>query len=144
MTNVFIGGSRAISNLNDVIREQLDNLMSKRCMVLIGDANGADKAVQKHFAEKRYQNVIVFCMEHCRNNVGGWHWDGESRGALNNVLNLLGYGKKVLVYLVPHKNFYKLSNEYDLDALLARCDQTRFTISSADWNRNYGSISGEP
>ncbi len=50
-------------------------------------------------------------------------WDGESRGTLNNVLNLLGHGKKVMVYLGPYKSFYKLSNEHDLDALLARCDQ---------------------
>ncbi|HEY6972523.1 MAG TPA: hypothetical protein VJA94_25160 [Candidatus Angelobacter sp.] len=50
-------------------------------------------------------------------------WDGESRGTLNNVLNLLGHGKKVMVYLEPYKSFYKLSNEDDLEALLARCDQ---------------------
>jgi len=156
VTSVFIGGSRAISKLNDVIREQLDNLIMKRCAILIGDANGMDKAVQKYFAQKRYSNVTVFCMDHCRNNVGGWQtrpitappkakgfeyyaakdaamaqeakcglmlWDGESRGTLNNVVNLLGHGKKVLVYLGPHKSFYKLSNEEDLDALFARCDQ---------------------
>lgn len=156
MTSVFIGGSRAISKLNKVIREQLDHFIAKQCTILIGDANGADKAVQQHFAEKHYPNVIVFCMEHCRNNVGGWQtrtitappkakgfeyyaakdaamaqeakcgvmlWDGESRGTLNNVLNLLGHGKKVLVYLGSHKSFYRLSNEDDLDALFARCDQ---------------------
>lgn len=157
MTSVFIGGSRAISKLNDVIREQLDNLMTKRCTILIGDANGTDKAVQTYFAQKLYPNVTIFCMaDHCRNNVGGWStrpitappkakgfeyyaakdaamaqeakcglmlWDGESRGTLNNVLNLLGHGKKVMVYLGPYKSFYKLSNEIDLGALLARCDQ---------------------
>jgi len=156
VTSVFIGGSRAISKLNKVIREQLDHFIAKQCTILIGDANGADKAVQQHFAEKHYPNVIVFCMEHCRNNVGGWQtrtitappkakgfeyyaakdaamaqeakcgvmlWDGESRGTLNNVLNLLGHGKKVLVYLGSHKSFYRLSNEDDLDALFARCDQ---------------------
>jgi hypothetical protein len=156
VTSVFIGGSRAISKLNDVIREQLDNLITKRCGILIGDANGADKSVQKYFAEKRYPNVTVFCMERCRNNIGGWQtrpitapskakgfeyyaakdaamaqeakcglmlWDGESRGTLNNVLNLLGHSKTVLVYLGPRKSFYKLSNEGDLDALFARCDR---------------------
>lgn len=157
MTSVFIGGSRAISKLNDVIREQLDNLIAKNCAIFIGDANGMDKAVQKYFAQKRYPNVTVFYMTgHCRNNMGGWStrpiaappkakgfeyyavkdaamaqeakcglmlWNGESRGTLNNVLNLLGQGKKVMVYLEPDKSFYKLSNENDLDALLARCDQ---------------------
>jgi len=157
VTSVFIGGSRAISKLNDVIREQLDNLITKHCAILIGDANGTDKAIQTHFAQKHYRDVTVFCMaDHCRNNVGDWPtrpitappkakgfeyyaakdaamaqeakcglmlWDGESRGTLNNVLNLLGRGKKVMVYLGPYKSFYKLSNEEDLDALLARCDQ---------------------
>ncbi len=72
MTKVFIGGSRAVSRLNDTIREKLDDLIRKGCTILIGDANGADRAVQQHFADHKYQNVIVFCMDRCRNNVGGW------------------------------------------------------------------------
>ena len=72
MTKVFIGGSRAVSRLNDLIRAQMDDLMRKGCMILIGDANGADKAVQQHFADSQYRNVTVFCMDRCRNNVGGW------------------------------------------------------------------------
>jgi hypothetical protein len=156
VTSVFIGGSRTISKLNDLIRKELDNLITKQCAILVGDANGSDKAVQTHFAQSRYPNVAVFCMEHCRNNVGGWQtrpiapppkakgfeyyatkdaamareakcglmlWDGQSRGTLNNVLNLLELRKKVLVYLGPRKSFYKISNEDDLDALFAGCDQ---------------------
>jgi hypothetical protein len=72
MTSVFIGGSRAVSKLNGIIRDQLDDLIQKHCTILIGDANGADRAVQQHFAERNYRNVIVFCMNHCRNNVGAW------------------------------------------------------------------------
>lgn len=70
--NVFIGGSRAVSKLNKVIRARLDDLMKRGCTIFIGDAKGADKAVQTYFAKHRYSNVIVFCMEECRNNVGGW------------------------------------------------------------------------
>jgi hypothetical protein len=69
---VFIGGSRAVSKLNPLIRQRLDNLIEKNCTILIGDAAGADKAVQTHFAERKYSNVVVFCMEECRNNVGAW------------------------------------------------------------------------
>ena len=72
MTTVFIGGSRAVSRLNAIIRERLDDLIQKHCHIYIGDANGADKAVQQHFASRSYPNVTVFCMEACRNNVGGW------------------------------------------------------------------------
>jgi hypothetical protein len=70
--NVFIGGSRAVSKLNAVIRGRLDDLIKRGCTILVGDANGADKAVQTYFAQKHYSNVTVFCMEKCRNNVGGW------------------------------------------------------------------------
>jgi hypothetical protein len=69
---VFIGGSRAVSKLNAVIRARLDDLVKRGCTILVGDANGADKAVQAYFADKHYSNVIVFCMEECRNNVGLW------------------------------------------------------------------------
>ena len=72
MTTVFIGGSRTVSRLNEVIRDQLDDLIQKKCKIFIGDANGADRAVQQHFAGRGYGNVVVFCMDHCRNNVGNW------------------------------------------------------------------------
>ena len=72
MTKVFIGGSRAISRLNSAIREKLDDLISRQCAILIGDANGADKAVQEHLASRQYQHVTVYCMNRCRNNVGNW------------------------------------------------------------------------
>jgi hypothetical protein len=85
MTLVFIGGSRTVSRLNPLIREKLDDLMKRGCRILIGDANGADKAVQEHYASLGYRNVIVYCMDRCRNNVGGWESKvlpgaGEKRG----------------------------------------------------------------
>ncbi|MGH9622786.1 MAG: hypothetical protein ACRD4G_00410 [Bryobacteraceae bacterium] len=70
--NVFIGGSRAVSNLNATIRARLDDLMKRGCTIFIGDANGADKAVQGYLAKQQYPKVVVFCMEECRNNVGNW------------------------------------------------------------------------
>jgi hypothetical protein len=70
--NVFIGGSRAVSKLNAAIRARLDDLIERRCTILIGDANGADKAVQQYFAKRDYSDVIVFCMKECRNNIGSW------------------------------------------------------------------------
>jgi adenine-specific DNA-methyltransferase len=72
MTTVFIGGSRAVSKLNAAVREKLDDFMERGCHILVGDANGADKAVQQHFAVRGYKNVTVFCMEACRYNIGGW------------------------------------------------------------------------
>ena len=70
--NVFIGGSIGISKLNAAIRARLDDFMKRGNAILIGDANGADKAVQTYLATRDYRNVTVFCMEECRNNIGAW------------------------------------------------------------------------
>ena len=156
MTKVFIGGSRKISRLNLAIRERVDNIVSKKMEVLIGDANGADKAMQKYLAEKEYKEVIVFCMGgNCRNNIGNWKidvcksdriikdfnyyeikdramsdqadygfmlWDGQSKGTLNNIINLLQRGKNVLVYFSINKNFLSLKNFSELENLLKECN----------------------
>ncbi len=155
MTSVFIGGSRAVSRLNNVILTKLDDLIDRKCLILVGDANGADKAVQQHFARRGYEHVAVYCMDECRNNIGNWPtknvsrpssrkdfayyaakdqamavdakcgimlWDGKSKGTLNNIQQLIGSGKKTLVYLSPEKAFHKIVTDRELDALLQRCD----------------------
>ena len=48
-------------------------------------------------------------------------WDGKSKGTLNNIQNLIGAGKKTLVYFAPTKSFYTLSSENDLRELLQLC-----------------------
>jgi adenine-specific DNA-methyltransferase len=47
--------------------------VEKALPVLVGDANGADKALQEYFHKRKYKPVIVFCTGGvCRNNVGDW------------------------------------------------------------------------
>lgn len=58
--------------MNPLIRAKLDDLMKRNCTIFIGDANGADRAVQQHLAANDYRKVVVFCMDECRNNLGGW------------------------------------------------------------------------
>lgn len=41
---VFIAGPRAISKLNKRIEERLHNIYSMQMTVIVGDANGIDKA----------------------------------------------------------------------------------------------------
>lgn len=73
MSSVFIGGSRKVSRLNDLIRDRLQNIINKEFHILIGDANGSDKAIQKFFNSKNYKKVSVYCSgEDCRNNLGVW------------------------------------------------------------------------
>jgi len=73
MTKVFIGGSRRMGRLNGEILEKLDTIMRQSFTILVGDAGGVDKAVQKHCSDKGYRNVTVYCAGgSCRNNLGGW------------------------------------------------------------------------
>jgi adenine-specific DNA-methyltransferase len=73
MSVVFIGGSRRLSRLNALIRGRLDNIIERNHAVLIGDANGGDRAVQGYLAERGYRSVTVYCTNgDCRNNVGQW------------------------------------------------------------------------
>jgi len=156
MSNVFFGGSRQLARLNPALRTRLRNLITNGHTVLIGDANGADKAVQSYLAQEGYKNVRVYCMDgQCRNNVGNWDsvsidsggrkrdfsyfamkdarmsqeadygfmiWDGESKGTLNNVLNLVQQGKSALVYFSPTKEFIPVKSKDEVAALVARCN----------------------
>ncbi len=73
MSSVFLGGSRKLSSLNSQLRTRIRSLMNNKHTILVGDANGADKAVQSFLAEEGYRNVKVYCMDgECRNNVGSW------------------------------------------------------------------------
>ena len=74
MTAVFVGGSRRVSRLNEAIRKRLDEVMSRGLTVYVGDANGADRAIQRYLAASNYEPVTVFAIEsHLRNNEGGWY-----------------------------------------------------------------------
>ncbi len=73
MSTVFIGGSRKISRLPQHALERLNNVIESGFPVPVGDADGADKAVQKKLFESHYEHVTVFCSgEVCRNNLGKW------------------------------------------------------------------------
>jgi hypothetical protein len=153
MTKVFIAGSRALSRLNPEVKRRIDTMMDKGFTILVGDANGADKAVQRYLAEKQFRNVVVHCMVgNCRNNVGSWPtreiaaapgargfayystkdlamvndaqygfmlWDGESKGTLNSVINMVHQNKMVVVYIAPKKKFQNMRSPGDVSQLLA-------------------------
>lgn len=157
MTKVFIAGSRRLSRLNADVKRRIDTMIEKGFTILVGDANGADKAVQQYLEETGYRNVIVHCMAaNCRNNVGDWPireiaapegargfayyatkdqamvddadyglmlWDGESKGTLNSVINMIGLGQPVVVYFAPKRMFQNLRSSGDVLDLLSSCDR---------------------
>ena len=71
--NVFIAGPRAISSFDQDVQNRLYSIYKNEHTVIVGDANGVDKSVQKFFFELQYQNVMVFaCDGNARNNIGNW------------------------------------------------------------------------
>lgn len=72
-TRVFIAGSRRLPRLSKDAKHRIDNIIHRGFTVMVGDANGADKAVQQYLSQKDYKRVIIFCTEGiCRNNIGSW------------------------------------------------------------------------
>ena len=152
---IFIAGPRAITTLPEPVQNRLKNLSEKNHTVLVGDANGVDKAVQKYFAAHDYANVIVYASSgKARNNIGDWPveavpvpdgvkgfdyyaakdkamaaaadygfmiWNGESKGTLNNIINLLADEKTALVYFAPQQVFATIDSHEKLEELLSRC-----------------------
>ena len=159
---IFIAGPRAISTLPPSVEERLCGIYKKDYTVLVGDANGVDKAVQKLFAELGHANVTVYATNgKARNNIGNWPveavvvasdvkgfdyyaakdkamasaadygfmiWNGESKGTLNNLINLLGDDKTVLVYFVPQQAFITIDSHEKLEELLAHCSEETNTL----------------
>jgi hypothetical protein len=51
----------------------MDNIVAQGFRVVVGDANGADKAMQAYLHDVGYSHVTVYCSGgRCRNNVGSW------------------------------------------------------------------------
>lgn len=73
MSTIFVGGSRHVSRLPAEVGKRLDNVVASGHRVVVGDANGADKAVQKRLLDARYDKVTVFCSgDRPRNNLASW------------------------------------------------------------------------
>jgi hypothetical protein len=86
MISVFIGGSRRLGRMNTELSHRLDNIIQGGLRVLVGDANGFDRAAQAYLTEQGYRAVVVYCTAgECRNNVGDWpkhavEYQGRDRG----------------------------------------------------------------
>ncbi|MBC2580586.1 hypothetical protein [Clostridium sp. DJ247] len=71
--NVFIAGPRAVSLLNKHVKERLKNIIFNNFTILVGDANGVDKAIQKFCYELNYNRIKVYATKgNARNNIGKW------------------------------------------------------------------------
>lgn len=62
-----------MTRLNVEVRRRIDRMIEQELPIVIGDANGADKVVQRYLHSRLYDLVEVFCTDgNCRNNLGQW------------------------------------------------------------------------
>lgn len=70
---VFVAGPRAVKVLNNNVTDVLSRMIEQQLTVLLGDASGVDRLVQKYFADVKYPNVYVYASNgKARNNLGDW------------------------------------------------------------------------
>lgn len=73
MRTIFVGGSRHVTRLPPEATQRLAEMIVHGDHVIIGDANGADKAVQRYFLNASYENVRIYCAgDRPRNNLRPW------------------------------------------------------------------------
>lgn len=60
MAVVFLGGSRHLRTLPGAFLHRLDNLVARGHGVVVGDADGADAAIQAHLRAAGHDDVTVF------------------------------------------------------------------------------------
>ncbi len=71
--SVFISGSIAIRHLPGGVTGRIERIFDRGFSILIGDARGADSAVQRLLFERGAKDVTVFTADNFpRNNVGDW------------------------------------------------------------------------
>ncbi|ASS56908.1 hypothetical protein [Rhizobium leguminosarum] len=71
--SVFVAGSITIKHLPSLFVEKIDSLLLSNLAVMIGDANGVDRAVQEVLNDRGARTVTVYCSgDTPRNNVGDW------------------------------------------------------------------------
>ena len=49
-------------------------------------------------------------------------WNGKSKGTFNNIINLINFKKKSVVYFIPERTFYTIRSLQDLAELIKKCD----------------------
>lgn len=54
-------------------------------------------------------------------NFGFMIWDGESRGTLNNIINLISQDKKVLIYLTTNRELIYMKDSKSLEQFIQSC-----------------------
>lgn len=73
METLFVAGSIAIKQLDPEVVTRIGTAVNKGMAIVVGDADGADTAIQQALLDVGATNVTVFCSGRTpRNNLGDW------------------------------------------------------------------------
>ncbi|MCU6374954.1 hypothetical protein [Morganella morganii] len=73
MTTIFVAGSIKIKVLDPLVTERLKKITARHLRIIVGDAAGADSAIQQFLKQSGYHHVTVFSSSPTpRNNLGNW------------------------------------------------------------------------
>ncbi len=62
-----------IKNIDNKVKERIDNIINSDFPILLGDANGVDTSIQELVNSKGYRKVTIYCSgKYVRNNIGRW------------------------------------------------------------------------
>ncbi len=146
MIKVFFGGSRKMGCLSQAVIERTDNIIANGYLILIGDANGADKAMQKYLAEKNYRNVLVFCMDNmCRNNIGNWETRNVHSSSRKKDFNYYST-KDVLMCEEADYGFmlWDGKSKGTLNSILNLCERSKKVLVYFSPTKSFYSVENKP
>ena len=73
MEKIFIAGSISIKKLDESVTKRIDKMISQGYEIILGDADGIDKAVQNYLNIQGYNKVTIYHSGTIvRNNLGNW------------------------------------------------------------------------
>jgi len=73
MPSVFVAGSINIKHLDLAFCSRLSAVSERKFTILVGDAMGADAAIQQELNRAGVDDVVVYCSgSEPRNNIGSW------------------------------------------------------------------------
>ena len=87
---VFMSGKvqvdgEILDDIPDGVKREIDKVVKSNAKIIVGDAPGADTAIQKYLDNLGYKNVKVYTADpEVRNNVGKWDVEKISAKGLND------------------------------------------------------------
>lgn len=128
--NVMIYGSKNITFLSDIVKNQIDSYIKSGATFFVGDANGTDCAIQRYLKDKRYRKVKVFyasdnaSLSLCKNNLGNWEQVKCSSTDSNSSIDFYNYKYEVMLERCNEVITIKCNNEGD-EKFLGKINKTK-------------------